>query len=253
MEDTFVRHGDAGMLLEQQLPLQLSKAPANLDNVISSTLVHRRILVAYVVEDIARQSAVAGADFVDDEVFVRVVFQEVFGRKASCYCLPVPRLTNTVSFQQSILAPRKLSATHLEQLRWRVPYLSTWPLLLRLELFIPSRHFILELYSIAHLTKVDWFRCSKDGGLLREIAIVRVVQRIFYEVSHQHLDFSGRCAETFQVIRSDSLIVNMGYVRRVRKRDRIVVDLDGWLLGLLPRGDRCRERVVKPSTVRAHA
>lgn len=108
MKDTLVRHSDVRMFVQQQLTLQLGKAPTDLNDIVTRPFVHVRMLVAYVVEDILRQSAVARSNLINDEVFVRKVLEQVLSQKTLRYRLAVPRLISSQSALSAIECPRSL-------------------------------------------------------------------------------------------------------------------------------------------------
>lgn len=100
---------------------------------------------------------------------------------------------------------------------------------------IPHRDLVLKLDGVAHLAKVDWLRCGEDGGLLRKVPVMWVVQRILDEVPHEHFDLRGRLLGTLQLVRGDASVVDMAGLGGISEGDGVVVDFDGAFAGLFVR------------------
>ena len=104
--------------------------------------------------------------------------------------------------------------TYFEQLRGCMPNLSAWPLLVFTIRRIPPRDLILELCRVAHGAEVDGVpRRRKNGCLLREIAIMGVVQRVLDKIAHEHLDACRWLRVPLQVIRRDARICRVLGIR----------------------------------------
>jgi hypothetical protein len=77
VEYTLVGYTDAGMPWNEELLLRLCQTTANLYDVVVGTLVDLRIRATDKVKDVHGQCTVSRPDLVDDEIFIREVFQEV--------------------------------------------------------------------------------------------------------------------------------------------------------------------------------
>ena len=91
VEDTLVRYCHARVVFQFPL-LQLCQAAANFHDVVSHPFVHLWVSVSNVVEDVQGKGSVPSPNLVNDEVFVREVFEEIFKHDALRNTLPVPRL-----------------------------------------------------------------------------------------------------------------------------------------------------------------
>ena len=98
---------------------------------------------------------------------------------------------------------------HLEQLSWSVPYLSPRTFVVHLECFVTFRNFLLEFGRIPDGAEVDRIRRSENGGLLRKVAVMWVVQRVLDEVPHEHLYLSGWRFVPLEVIRGNEFVIGM--------------------------------------------
>jgi len=103
--------------------------------------------------------------------------------------------------------------TYLEQFRWRMPNLSTWPFIVRPIHRIPPGDLILKLHRVAHDTEVDGVpRGRKDSRLLGEIAIVGVIERVLDKVAHEHFDARGRFGVALKVVGRDAGICDVLWI-----------------------------------------
>lgn len=106
-------------------------------------------------------------------------------------------------------------------------YLSSRPRLVHTITRVSLGNKLLKLISIPYLAEVHHrVRTRKYGGLLGEVAIMRIVQRVLDEISNEHLHAFWRLAAALEFISSyDSIVCLVGCIVRVREeRVGIVVD-----------------------------
>jgi hypothetical protein len=92
MEYTLVSYADTGMSRYEEFFLQLRQTTTNLHDVVVGTLVDFWIFALDKVKDVHGQGAIPCSNLIDDEIFVREVFQEILRYKALCNGLSVVRL-----------------------------------------------------------------------------------------------------------------------------------------------------------------
>jgi hypothetical protein len=92
VKDAFVDHIHTRMRVVQFILLQLDQIAANLDNIITGAFVHARVFLADIIEDVQGKGAIPGANFINDEIFVREVLEQVFRDDALSDGLSVPWL-----------------------------------------------------------------------------------------------------------------------------------------------------------------
>ena len=80
------------MHLTELLSLQRSQVLANLYDVVTCPLINVGIVFSEIVKDVLGKRAIPRPNFVDDEVLVREVLQEVLGDQALSNGPAVPRL-----------------------------------------------------------------------------------------------------------------------------------------------------------------
>lgn len=78
MEYALVGNLHAGMGIEQLLLLQLDQTSTNFDDIVPRPFVNHRMRLLKVVQDIHSQGSISSTNFVDDEVLVWEVLQQVF-------------------------------------------------------------------------------------------------------------------------------------------------------------------------------
>jgi hypothetical protein len=82
----------------------------------------------------------------------------------------------------------------------------------------------LKLYEIRQGRKIiAMLEGIEDGGVLRKVAIVGVVQRIFDEISNKHLDATRGRGTAIEVFCSNKVILCMIRVRRIKEGDSVIV------------------------------
>lgn len=82
----------AGVLVGELLALQAREVATNLDDAVSSAVVHFGVALLDVVQDVAREGAIARTNLVDNEVLVGEVLEQVFRHETLSDSLPVPWL-----------------------------------------------------------------------------------------------------------------------------------------------------------------
>ena len=98
MEDAFVCHFDTGMISLQKFPLYIREVGTNFNNVVARPLVYVWMLFLQIVQNVPGQCTVTGADFIDDEILVWEVFEQIFGNETLRYGLAIPRLDSLLAF-----------------------------------------------------------------------------------------------------------------------------------------------------------
>lgn len=76
----------------QTSPLSHCEWGADLDDSVDRAIIDFRIVITQIVENVQRQSAVSSPELVNLEIFVREVFQKIFGNKTLSDGLTVPWL-----------------------------------------------------------------------------------------------------------------------------------------------------------------
>jgi hypothetical protein len=92
VENAFMHNIHARVSGVKFLPLSIHHIPADFDNVILGTIVDFWIFFSKIVENVHRKSPIAGTNFIDDEIFVWKVFEEVLRHKALSNGLSIPWL-----------------------------------------------------------------------------------------------------------------------------------------------------------------
>lgn len=96
LEYTLVYNLRASVSSPEFLPLLAGQLPANLNDCVSSPLIHVGMFITDIIKYVIRQCAVARADFIYDEIFIGKVFQQVFRDQTSRDGLSVPRLSTRI-------------------------------------------------------------------------------------------------------------------------------------------------------------
>jgi len=91
-KNAFVHNIHARVSRVEFLPLCIHHIPADFDNVILGTIVDFCIFFSKVVENVHRKSPIAGTNFINDEIFIWKIFEEVLRYKALSNGLSVPWL-----------------------------------------------------------------------------------------------------------------------------------------------------------------
>lgn len=91
-ENALVHYVHAGVLVGELLALQAREVATNLNDAVSSAVVHFGVALLDVVQDIAREGAIARTNLVDNEVLVGEVLEQVFRHETLSDSLPVPWL-----------------------------------------------------------------------------------------------------------------------------------------------------------------
>ena len=171
------------------------------------TLVDLWIRAPDKVKDVGGQRAIPCSNLVDDEIFVREVFEEILRHQALSDGLPIVRLRTRINNTERRLF--RLN-TYLEQFCGCVPDLSAWSLIVCTICRIPPCNLILKLYRVAHGAEIDRVPCRrKNGRLLWKIPIVGIVQRVLDKIAHEHLDACWWFRVPFEVVRRDARICRM--------------------------------------------
>jgi hypothetical protein len=93
VENALIENLNSRMLCGQLVPLQLGQFGADFDDIISYSLVNvGRILVANVIEHVASECAVPGADLINDQIVIRIALEHIFGEYTLSDGLTVPWL-----------------------------------------------------------------------------------------------------------------------------------------------------------------
>ena len=88
---------------------------------------------------------------------------------------------------------------------------------------ISLQYLRLELGAVPERREVDGFQSGEDGRLLGEVAIVGVVQRVFNEVTNEHLHAARGLVLSLKIIGRDAFVFDMFYVGYVGEGDIVVV------------------------------
>ena len=228
------------------------KIPAYFDDFVSCTVIDLRITILHVVEDIESKRAVSRPNLIDDEVFIWEILEQIFREQALSNSLTIPGLSMYVRHLNTVLAnhhstmPSTIASTlqvsrllrcdeaHLEQLCRRMPYLPSRTLAIRTILGVLLRDHFLEFDQIPQFPKLNGLHSRENVGLLRKVAIMRIVQGIFDEVAHEHPDAARWLRAGLEVVGGDALVGDMLGIWSILERETAVVDL--FVVGCLARG-----------------
>lgn len=102
MENALVYNVHAGVCFAEFLLLQFHQVSTDFYDIVLRAFIDLWMLFLKIVENIARKRPVAGSNFVDDEILVRKVFEEVLRNKTLSNCLTIPRLELRISRPSNI-------------------------------------------------------------------------------------------------------------------------------------------------------